>query len=283
MNNFDPRTYWEHRLEGQFSLGGAGLLGVGEPFNRWMYRVKAANFRRAVKMHGPWFYDPVVLDVAMGTGFYVDLWKSLGVKKLLGCDITTVAVQKMHEKYPEHAFFRLDIATERLARDLGSMGFEHMLYPGEGVDCVSAMDVLFHITDNAAYLRALKNLNDLLIPGGILIVTEDFVPDAIWVKRYRQTSAHFKCRSWEKIEMGFEDAGFERAGDLTPLLYWMANPVCSDRRLDYVIAGLVAKFASGGRWRSWLAGALMYGVDRVMTRFSKRMPTVGLAVYRKKL
>ena len=46
---FDPKRYWEDRLEGTYSLGGVGWFGLGEGFNRWMYSVRRHVFRRTAR------------------------------------------------------------------------------------------------------------------------------------------------------------------------------------------------------------------------------------------
>ena len=40
MTTFDPKRYWSDRLAKSYSLMGVGWLSLGEPFNRWMYRVR---------------------------------------------------------------------------------------------------------------------------------------------------------------------------------------------------------------------------------------------------
>ncbi len=37
------------------------------------------------------------------------------------------------------------------------------------------MDVLFHIVDDEGYARAIRNLAALLAPGGLLVLTENFL------------------------------------------------------------------------------------------------------------
>jgi len=37
-----------------------------------------------------------VLDIASGTGFYIDRWKQLGVKELTGIDLTSAALSRFN-------------------------------------------------------------------------------------------------------------------------------------------------------------------------------------------
>ena len=85
--SFDPERYWSDRLEQRFSLGGVGWLGLGEPYNRWMYAVRRRVFRRVIRdrLDLP---RARVLDVGSGTGFYVSLWRELGAGAVTGSDLT---------------------------------------------------------------------------------------------------------------------------------------------------------------------------------------------------
>ena len=53
MSGFDPKNYWEQRLATSTGLEGVGYLGLGQPFNEWMYRVRRWNFKRFVAHHMP--------------------------------------------------------------------------------------------------------------------------------------------------------------------------------------------------------------------------------------
>ena len=53
-----------------------------------------------------------VLDVGSGTGFYIDLWRRLGVRSVTGSDIAEKAVEELSARYPSNRFVRLDIGAE---------------------------------------------------------------------------------------------------------------------------------------------------------------------------
>src|SRR4051794_9078605 len=110
--SFDPERYWSDRLSQTFSLGGVGWLGLGESFNRWMYAVRRRVFARTLR--GRVESHARVLDVGSGTGFYVALWRELGVKDVTGSDLTNVAVERLEDRFPGLRFEQLDISAEHV-------------------------------------------------------------------------------------------------------------------------------------------------------------------------
>ena len=104
------RSYWEGRLSDAYSLDGVGWRGLGEPFNRWMYRVRRRLFLRRMRplVKGR---APDVLDVGSGTGFYVERWLELGAGSVTGSDITSTAVERLSARFPGQEFRRLDVSA----------------------------------------------------------------------------------------------------------------------------------------------------------------------------
>ncbi len=110
-STFEPERYWSERLEQTYSLAGVGWLGLGEPFNRWMYAVRRRVFRRTIRASVD-LEGARVLDVGSGTGFYVGLWRELGVADITGSDLTGVAVERLRYLFPEVRFEQLDISGD---------------------------------------------------------------------------------------------------------------------------------------------------------------------------
>src|ERR1044072_2832718 len=184
---FDAEGYWSDRLGREFSLEGVGYLGLGESYNRWMYAVRRRVFRDVVK--GRVDSSASVLDVGTGTGFYVELWRELGVRQVTGSDLTAVAVEELGKRFPDSNFLALDL-TEPLMREVGPF------------DAISAMDVLFHIVDDDGYAQAIKNLVTMLAPGGILVLTENLLHGRT------ERGRHQTSRSFEAVVSLLTAAGF---------------------------------------------------------------------------
>src|SRR5439155_5163406 len=124
-----------------------------------------------------------------GTGYYIDRWREAGAERIVGADIAPAAVERLRERYPEQSFTELDIGGP--ADEL----------PEGSFDAVSAMDVLFHITDDERYGKALANLSALLRPDGVLVLTENF-PGAKGPRARHQVS-----RPLEQFEAAAAAAG----------------------------------------------------------------------------
>ena len=146
--------YWEGRLKQ--GLKGVGYIGLGEQYNRWLYRVRRHVFLSYAKYISG-LNQARILDIGSGTGFYIERWRELGVKSITGIDIAKASVETLTKKYPDHYFLRLDI-SERLE-----------IITARQFDIVSAFDVLFHIVNDVRFERAIQNIYRQLKPGGIFI------------------------------------------------------------------------------------------------------------------
>jgi 2-polyprenyl-3-methyl-5-hydroxy-6-metoxy-1,4-benzoquinol methylase len=259
----DVRDYWERRLGEHDGLGGVGWLGLGESFNRWMYAVRRRVFVRAVReVAGP-VDGRRVLDVGSGTGFYLDLWRRLGVRSLTGSDLTEVAVERLRARLGGVEVVRLDVTAEDLPLPDGSF------------DVVSAMDVLFHVVDEDAYRRALRNVARLLAPGGLFFVSENLVSER------SAHAVHQTSRSRADVERLLGDAGLEPV-DLRPMFYLMNTPVdTSSPALRLWWRGLSRAAAVHDR-AGWALGAAVYPVELALTRAGRRGPSTKLIACRRR-
>src|SRR2546425_7670378 len=132
-----------------------------------------------------------VLDVGCGTGFYIDQWKHLGVRTIAGIDLTDVAVQRLRRRFPNEQFYQLDIADDLAIRGMSQY------------DAVSAFDVLFHITDDGRFQKAIDNIHAMLRPGGLFLFSDNFI--------HIQTArtAHHVSRPLWAIQRVLHKSGFQ--------------------------------------------------------------------------
>ena len=264
VGDFDPKSYWEERLEGTYSLGGVGWLGLGEPFNRWMYRVRRRVFARTVRNAASELRDARVLDVGVGTGFYVERWHELGVRDVSGIDLTDVAVAELSGRYPHDRFVQADITD-----GTGD------LPPGE-FDAISIMDVLFHVVDDDRYARAIANLHSLLRPGGVLILTENLL-HGDWHRGEHQVS---RDAGW--ILGLLDKTGFEVL-TRRPLFVLMNTPVDSRSRLLKGWWWLLMNVMARARWIGGAVGAAVYPAETALTAILREGPTTEIVAARKRL
>ncbi len=254
----DPRAYWEDRLGRNAGAEGVGHAGLGEGYNGWLYRLRREVFLKEVGARVP--PRPRVLDVGSGTGFYVERWHELGAARVTGSDIAEVAVERLRARFPRDTFVRLDIGQplERPAR----------------FDAVSAMDVVFHLLDDAAYRRGFQNLYDLLVDGGLLVFTENFL----------HTTAlrlpHQVSRTLGEIEAVVRSTGFEIVVR-RPLFVLMNAPHDSTSRVHQLwwrgLSGLSKRSDTFGR----LAGAALFPLERELVARRAEGPSTELMICRK--
>jgi SAM-dependent methyltransferase len=154
------KDYWQRRYEKKFSIGSSGHVSFNEHYNSFVYRAYERALKKALARYG----RPAgkrVMDVGSGTGYWVEFYRKAGAAEISGMDLTDISVEKLRERYPA---YRFDVA------DIGSPSFE----PDGSFDIVSCMDVLYYITDDNAFSRALANLAACLKPDGVLLITDTF-------------------------------------------------------------------------------------------------------------
>jgi len=142
---YDPKTYWETRLKDGPALNTVGYLGLGLAYNKWLYRMRKKVLERALRRFPIVSEKTSLLEVAPGSGFYLPIWSSHGVRDLTAADITQAVVIHLRPLWPDFKFLEADIgaATPPVHRQF---------------DVVTAFDVLFHIVDEQSWRNAVNNL-----------------------------------------------------------------------------------------------------------------------------
>jgi SAM-dependent methyltransferase len=261
MGSAQSRSFWEQRLAEDWTESGVGYRALGRPFNTWMYRVRREVFRREVARLP---LDPAtarILDVGSGTGFYVRLWHELGFRAVTGCDLTQAAVDRLRRRFPGTEFHRLDIS-------------DHITeMPAGAFDAVSCMDVLFHITDDEGHRAAIANLARLIHPGGWCMFSENFLHGP------EQRGPRQVNRSLRRIEREVTEAGLEVVRR-TPMFVLMNAQVDAPepRRLAWAAVMRTATLVPA---TGWLAGALLFPLERRLVRRASEGPSTELMVCRR--
>jgi SAM-dependent methyltransferase len=258
------KSYWEARLASNWGLQGVGYLGHGMRYNRWLYAVRRAVIRRHWASLLIKFSEASVLDIGSGSGFWLEQWKSLGVRSLQGTDITAVAVERLKKSFADVDVAQLDIA-----------GNLEGLHWSESFDLVSAFDVLFHITDDNRFQRAIENISSLLKPGGYFLFSDNFVHGK------PRRSDHQVSRSLEEIERRVIESGL-RIVKRAPMFILMNAPIDTSSQWPMLA------------WRAFLApvhfvpllgsvyGAVLYPLELTLTRLMSESPTTEIMICQKR-
>lgn len=202
-----------------------------------------------------------VLDVGSGSGFYVDLWRRLGAR-VAGCDITDAAVDALRKRYPGVPFERADVGER------GALG-ESARY-----DAVSAMDVLFHIVDDARWRAALANIANVLRPGGAFVLSDNFVHGAA-LRASTQVS-----RSLEEFERELSRNGFDVLVR-RPVFALMNTPVDTANGLYRTLWRATTAVARRREFLGGLAGMMLYPIEIALTSMLREGPSTELMICRK--
>ena len=205
-----------------------------------------------------------VLDVGSGTGFYVRLWRELGVRKLVASDFSGVATRKLKGDFADIGVLQLDIGSREIPLEFGSFSV------------VSAFDVLFHLTDDEQYRVAIENVSRLLKPGGWFCFSENF----LHTDEIRQR--HHVSRSREDIEALLRECDFVRVVR-RPMLYLMNTPIDSESRIPRMVWRVVEGLVPGREKMGWLIGAMLFPIDVLITRVTRESPTTELCLCQKRL
>lgn len=109
-----------------------------------------------------------LLDIGTGTGHWIDFFMdALYVSEALGLEVAPNIGDFLREKYAG----RPDVKI--LDVDIGAESFSDSAVDGR-FDYISAIGVMFHITDDEKWMRAIRNLQSVLAPGGLMFVGGDF-------------------------------------------------------------------------------------------------------------
>jgi len=260
---FDTREYWENRLSSKWGLHGVGHISYGKPYNQWLYRVRKRVFLRHVHRLSVDLSKATVLDVGSGTGFWLDVWRSLRVRNLVGSDLTHTAASRLRGSNPEIDILELDIT------DQDAVGKIHTRF-----DFISAFDVLYHIMQDCRLLNAISNVATLLRPGGYFIFTENFLhfePSG---------SAHQVNRTLEEYEGVLKANGLEVV-DRGPMFVLMQTPVDLKSRIPIFAWRLAMAPVRLMPIIGHLYGVILFPLELLFAKHLKESPSTEIMICRK--
>lgn len=175
-NNLNPQTYWEKRLQSNFDLRSTGHRRFDLEYNTWLYRAQVDCLNYLIRKYEIIVQDKSVIDIGCGTGFFFEYFQNYQPTSLTGIDITQASIDFLKEKFPLGRFFKVDISEPIL--------------PIEGnFDFISAMGVLYHIIDDNRFNQAVRNLSQILSPGGYIFISDTFK------KPFLPTAQHARHRA----------------------------------------------------------------------------------------
>jgi SAM-dependent methyltransferase len=208
---YSASDYWSS-LHARDDLSAVGQSGLSPSINAWLYRVLARNLRSFVGRHGLTKRPPAtVFEIGAGTGYWVDVWRSIGARRVDGCDLVPAAVERLQERHGAAGTFTVADITDRAT------------LPDTTYDLVTATNVLLHITADDAFDRALTNIAALVASGGFVLLTEPILLDPSYAKPYDAEAAS-RARPLRTYAAPLEAAGLELV-DVKPAIVLANNPI----------------------------------------------------------
>ncbi|HYY72629.1 MAG TPA: class I SAM-dependent methyltransferase [Candidatus Bathyarchaeia archaeon] len=260
---FDAKSYWETRLRQHPGLCGVGNTRMGKQYIQWLYRVRRTVFLRLLRSLRTDFSRARVFDFGSGTGFYLELWKELGVSSIAGCDLTEIAVSRLRREFPSIRIFEMDISDGLLRSAC------------EEYDFVSAFDVLFHIVEDERYEQAVRNAHALLRPGGLFLFSD------LLVHHSPRSDEHVRFRSLSHVEVLLKNAGFAVLRRV-PMFVLMEEPLDSRSPVYHFLWRLATYPARKSELAGFLLGALLFPPECFLTKIFDESPTTEIIVCQKR-
>jgi SAM-dependent methyltransferase len=113
-------------------------------------------------------------------------------------------VDELERRFPDTTFFALAFGSARIPRDDASYGL------------ITALDVTYHVTDDALWLSGMAELARVLAPGGRVLVSDGLGPADV------EPAPHVRFRSrqtWTQVE----ELGLTLR-KVQPYFRWLSRP-----------------------------------------------------------
>lgn len=268
-DQYVPASYWESLLAAHFDESGVAYPEVSASFNKAIYAAQVGVVTQALDELG--VHPRAVLDVGPGIGIWIRFWEARGAARIVGVDLTSAAVTRLQQQFPSHELRKEDISSE------GALDIEP-------VDAASAMSVLLHIVDEAAFHRALGNLARAVSPGGWLVLLEPAVVHRWWGPEFGPAS-NSRARGVTEWRSALDAAGFELV-EVRPVTALLANPCDTRTRVGWRVASAywrAIRKVVGRRERFGAAvGRVLLAIDRLCRRVVRTGPSTKLLVARRR-
>lgn len=202
---FNYKEYWNSRLDSKFDIEGVGYIGLGEIYNKFLYKSRFELLDYIVKNTFENINNINVLELGPGIGMFTDYFYKNNIKNYAAIDISEKSKEELSKKYKSFKFILGDISEEKN-------------YPNSKFDLIFAADVLLHLTDEERYIDLIKILSDSLADNGTIIIF-----DPITMINSKSQSPHLVIRDIKYISDMLKDNGLELI-EMMPSTFFMNYP-----------------------------------------------------------
>ena len=260
---FDAAAYWNTRYA-TIDASKSGHVDLPAEYNAWLYRRKQDHVAKALRSVGESLRGAKLLEIAAGSGAWMDFWEEQGVADYLGIDLSQRAIDGLVAHFPGQRFLQYDLNEPGLARAVG-----------QGYDCVSAIDVLYHVMDDRRFRELLVEIGSLLNPGGLLIIHDQFLHGAV------HDHVYLRWRKLDDYAAALRSAGFEILYR-RPTFFFMIQTVDFDGAAAKLMDALWDRLVYPAiRQFPKLVGAILYAVDTLVCAALREGPSMEVMVCRR--
>lgn len=264
-HKFDAIAYWEDRYE-EIDDSKSGHIDLPARYNTWLYWRKQAHLSKGMRSAGGTFLGARLLEIAAGSGAWMNFWRRAGIREYIGVDLSPRAIEGLRKKYPSERFEQCDLESYTLDTKAG-----------RGFDVVTAIDVLYYILEDQSFQRTIRDIADVLRPGGWLVLHDVLARSAPLDRgnyiRWRPLAHYEAALSIAGLDIAYRRPSFVFMVQNHNWVGWRGK--CMDviwRRVSYP---LIAHFPS-------IAGLVLGMIDLLACPFCRRGPSMELMICRKR-
>ena len=261
----DTVAYWNKRYN-TVDLTKSGHIDLPAEYNAWLYRRKQDHVAKALATTGHGLRGNKLLEVAAGSGAWMDFWREQEVGEYLGIDLSERAIDNLKQRFPQHRFLQRDLNDPRLS---DATGTEY--------DGVTAIDVLYHVLDDERFAAVLSDLASVLKPGGVLVIHEQFLHgEAVYLGGY------IKWRTIDAYGQALDKAGFDILYRRPTFFFMIQNADfhgAGGKLLDFIWRNVSYPIISR---LPRLSGAVGCAVDKAICAMLNEGPSMEVMICRKR-
>src|SRR6266511_1516161 len=277
------RHYWNNLVVGSSPehVEQVGHPDMGTEFNRLAYDLRLNALVRALQKSACFPPPNSIFEAAFGVGHYLKFWQSQHCRGVVGVDLSAQACKNAQRHFPEFDLREGDLAEINQ--------WEDWLELVHSFAVVTAIDVIYHLIEDEAACRAVRNVAQLVAPKGILVLTDKFVQSPYPVQ---EVPGHVmrRCLDWYTALLETQGLVLEST---TPVFWCMDPPSRHDEQslattLAYVVWGMMRtgiKFwPHNGRVQNFFGkslGSIGKVLDHVIVPGLHNTSNLTLAVFRK--
>lgn len=259
-SQYHGEEYWNDlHSEHHGSLKAVGQRGLSVSYNSLKYRSEADSFKKITSAIS--IIPNTILELGVGTGFWTDQMFALWGEsiKVTGVDLSAVAINELCMRHPE------------INGIVGNLGVLPMDTFDKQFDCVTAVMVFLHITDERQFINALNLAARSVRGGGLLIVYEPFLSRRYSPFRASKYGAiHNRVRERKIFDDLLKLEGLDAIYEFSGSTWIINSPIEANSMLNFKLMDALWQFLSATIYKSNSLVKLSTSILLMVDKFCKR-------------